>query len=77
MTDNQGQATEELGARIRRLRQEKGLSQDRLALRSHLDQSGLSKYERGKDRGISEAALRRVAAVLETTFEELVEGTDY
>lgn len=68
---------ERLGDRIKRLRIERKLSQDRLAIESQIDQSGLSKFERGKDRSFAELPLRRVAAVLKLSFEELVAGTDY
>jgi len=73
-----GEATEELGARIRRLRGEQGIGQERLAIEANIDQSGLSKFERGKDkRGLSEAALRRLARVLNIQFEKLIDGTGY
>ena len=72
-----GPAVERLGEKIRRFRQERGLSQDRLAIESRIDQSGLSKYERGKGRTMSETAIRRVADVLKVSFEELVTGTDF
>ena len=68
---------ESLGAKVKRLRQERRLSQDRLAIESHIDQSGLSKFERGKDRSMGEIPLRRIAGVLNISFEELVEGTDF
>jgi transcriptional regulator with XRE-family HTH domain len=68
---------EHLGARIKRLRADRSLSQDRLAIESQVDQSGLSKFERDKDRSMGEAPLRRIARVLRVTFEELVSGTDY
>ena len=67
---------ENIGARVRRMRMEKGMSQDRLALEAHMDQSGLSKFERG-GRGVGEVPLRRIAAVLKITYEELVEGSDF
>jgi len=67
---------EQLGARIRRLRTARGLAQDRLALEAHIDQSGLSKFERGK-RALGETAIRRIAAVFDTSFEQLVAGTDF
>ena len=71
-------ASETLGAKIRRLRSEVGIGQERLAIESHVDQSGLSKFERGKDnRAISEAAIRRIAAALNISFENLIDGTDY
>jgi len=68
---------ESLGSRIRRIRMAKGLGQERLAIEAGVDQSGLSKFERGKDRrGFSNSAVERVAKVLGLTFEELVTGTD-
>lgn len=68
---------ESLGGKIKRLRLERGLGQERLAIEARIDQSGLSKFERGKDeRGFSDSALERVAAVLGMTFEQLVAGTD-
>jgi transcriptional regulator with XRE-family HTH domain len=66
-----------LGARIKRLRMERKLAQDRLAIEARVDQSGLSKFERGKDRGMGEMPLRRISAVLKVPFEELIAGTDY
>jgi transcriptional regulator with XRE-family HTH domain len=68
---------EAIGARIKRLRQMQRLAQDRLAIEAHLDQSGLSKFERGANRSMSEAAIRRIAAVLKVPFDELVDGTDF
>jgi transcriptional regulator with XRE-family HTH domain len=69
-------AGEPLGARIRRLRTERGIGQERLAIESGVDQSGLSKFERGTaNRALSEAALRRIAAALEITYERLVADT--
>lgn len=69
---------EPIGTKIRRLRLERQLGQERLAIEAKVDQSGLSKFERGKDhRSIGEAALRRLALVLEVSFESLVERTDY
>ena len=70
--------TEALGGKIRRLREERGIGQERLAIESNVDQSGLSKFERGKaNRSFSEAALRRIAGCLGISFELLIEGTDY
>ena len=68
---------ERLGEKIKRLRQSRGLSQDRLAIEANVDQSGLSKFERGKERKMGETPLRRIARVLRLSFEELVDGTDY
>lgn len=67
---------ERIGERIRRLRLERGLGQERLAIESGVDQSGLSKIERGKQAHIGELALRRVAATLGLTYADLVRGTD-
>jgi transcriptional regulator with XRE-family HTH domain len=70
--------SEELGAKIRRLRTERHLGQERLAIEANVDQSGLSKFERGKEnRALSEVALRRIAVVLHTSFETLILGTTY
>jgi transcriptional regulator with XRE-family HTH domain len=69
-------AIQSLGSRIRQLRTEKGLGQDRLAVLAHVDQSGLSKLERGS-RGLGEVAVRRVAGVLGIEYEVLIAGTDF
>jgi len=68
--------SESIGGKVRRLRIEKGLSQDRLALEAHVDQSGLSKFERG-GRGMGRVPLTRIAGVLGISFESLVSGTDF
>jgi transcriptional regulator with XRE-family HTH domain len=68
---------EDLGPRIRRLRAERGIGQERLAIEAHVDQSGLSKFERGKDRRMSRQALERIAVVLALSYEQLIEGTDF
>ena len=70
-------ALEPLGARIRRLRSEQGLTQDLLAIRAKVDQSGLSKLERSKVRGIGPVPLTRIARILGMSFQELVDGTNY
>jgi transcriptional regulator with XRE-family HTH domain len=68
--------SENIGGKVRRLRIEKGYSQDRLALEAHMDQSGLSKFERG-GRGLGRIPLTRIARVLGISFEELISGTDF
>ena len=65
-----------IGARVRRLRQQLGVSQDSLSIRANVDQSGLSKFERG-GRGLGEVPLRRIAGALGISFEELIRGTDF
>lgn len=78
MSEDTTQAgVEHLGLRVKRLRTERKLAQDRLAIEAHIDQSGLSKFERGKDRSMGEIPLRRIAAELKVSFEELVAGTDF
>lgn len=69
--------SEEIGARIRRLRLERGIGQERLAIESGVDQSGLSKFERGKDRRMSKRALEKIASVLGLNYDQLTDGTDY
>jgi transcriptional regulator with XRE-family HTH domain len=66
---------ENIGSKVRRLRIEKGYSQDRLAIEAHMDQSGLSKFERG-GRGVGRIPLTRIASVLGISFEDLISGTD-
>ena len=68
---------EPLGAKIRRLREGKGLAQDRLAIEAHVDQSGLSKFERGVSARFGPVPLSRIASILGLTLEQLIEGTDY
>lgn len=68
---------EEIGPKIRRLRSDRAIAQERLAIEAHVDQSGLSKVERGKGRRMSKLSLERIAAVLGLTYDELVEGTGY
>ena len=52
-----------------------GMAQDRLALEAGLDQSGLSKFERGK-RGFPDSALRRIAEVLKIPLDDLIGGLE-
>lgn len=67
---------ESIGQRIRRIRQEKGIAQDRLAIAANVDQSGLSKLERGRERKMGEPSLRRIAAVLDVSYETLIGQSD-
>lgn len=77
--DSAPPSVEQIGVRVKRLRLERGMSQDRLAIDAHVDQSGLSKFERGREstRRLGRTAIERIARVLGTTYEELVAGTDY
>jgi transcriptional regulator with XRE-family HTH domain len=74
---SESRTLEPIGARVKRLRTERKLAQDRLAIEAHIDQSGLSKFERGKERGMGKVPLSRIAAVLGVTYEELIAGTDF
>jgi transcriptional regulator with XRE-family HTH domain len=67
---------ESLGSRVRRIRTQLGIGQERLALIAHLDQSGLSKFERNV-RSLAEPSIRRIATVLGLSFDQLVDGTDF
>lgn len=69
-------APQPIGARVRHLRTERNLSQDRVSLSANIDQSGFSKFERGV-RSLGEDALRRVASVLGVAFELMVKDTDF
>ncbi len=68
--------SESLGAKIRQLRLKRGMGQEQLAIEASVDQSALSKFERGKrSSGFSEAALERMANSLGTTLDELMSQT--
>ena len=67
---------EPLGAKIRRLRFERGVGQEKLALQASVDQSGLSKFERGGNRRLSKQSLSRLADALGLTYAELIRDTD-
>ena len=54
------------GAKIREIRRSKGLSQETLAWRAGIEQSTLSKIERGALRP-ADATVRRIWAVLQHT----------
>ena len=77
MTKDPYLGVEPLGSRIRRLRQEQGLTQDGLSLKARVDQSSLSKIERLAQRPWGPVPLTRLAKTLGLTVDELVEGTDY
>ena len=77
MFSSEASANEALGAKIKRLRQERKLAQDRLAIEANVDQSGLSKFERGQQTRFGPTSLSRIAKVLGLSLEELIEGTDW
>lgn len=55
--------TEEVGAKIREIRKEKGISQEKLALLAELDRTYITSVERGK-RNISIINLEKIAKAL-------------
>lgn len=61
-----------LGRRVRELRQSKQLPQDRLALQANVDQSALSKLERGV-RPMARGALERIATALGVSYNDLIQ----
>ena len=77
MVSDSSSAPELIGAKIMRLRKERRISQDRLSIQAHVDQSGLSKFERGGERAFAPQSLSRIAKVLGLTLDELVAGTDW
>ena len=65
--------TEEVGNRIRELRNEQGLSQEKLALKAELDRTYLAGVEIGK-RNISLRSLEKIINALNISFEEFFKG---
>lgn len=61
--------TEIVGKRIRDLRTEKKLSQEKLALKADLDRTYLAGVEKGK-RNLSIKSLEKIINALEVTFKE-------
>ena len=64
-----------LGVTIRRLRRERGLSQEALADLAHIDRSYMSGIERGH-RNISVLNVARIAGALRVPIPELLYGHD-
>lgn len=61
--------TEVVGKRIRELRSEQGLSQEKLALRAELDRTYIAGVEQGK-RNLSIKSLEKIILALNISFEE-------
>lgn len=61
--------TEKIGNRIRELRKEKGISQEKLAFSAELDRTYVAGVESGK-RNPSIKSLEKILAALDVTFEE-------
>ncbi len=66
---------EEIGKRIRELRQKAGLSQEKFALKIEMDRTYLASVEAGK-RNISIVNLQKIAMGLNVSLSELFKGVD-
>lgn len=64
--------TDVVGSRIRDLRNAKGLSQEKLALKADLDRTYIAGVESGK-RNISIKSLEKIVNALDVSFQELFE----
>lgn len=73
--DEDSQALRVFGTRIRRLRQQRGLSQEGLAEASGLHRTYVGSVERG-ERNISLVNILRLAMTLSTDAGELVTGLE-
>jgi transcriptional regulator with XRE-family HTH domain len=60
--------TEDVGHRIKELRTNQGLSQEKLALRAEMDRTYLAGAEQGK-RNISLRSLEKIVMALNVSFE--------
>lgn len=65
--------TEVVGKRIRELRGEQGISQEKLALRAELDRTYIAGVEQGK-RNLSIKSLEKIIIALNISFEEFFKG---
>ena len=63
------------GAAVRRIRLEKGISQERLALLAEVDRSYVGRVERG-DNNAALLTLKRVASALDISLSKLMEEAD-
>ena len=64
---------QKVGARVRELRNQKGLSQEKLALAADIDRTYIASVESGK-RNISIVNLEKLIIALDTSFAEFIEG---
>lgn len=65
--------TEIVGKRIRELRSEQGLSQEKLSLRAELDRTYIAGVEQGK-RNLSIKSLEKIIVALNISFEDFFKG---
>lgn len=61
--------TEQVGTRIKELRVNEGISQEKLALKAELDRTYIAGVESGK-RNLSIKSLEKIINALDTTFGE-------
>jgi transcriptional regulator with XRE-family HTH domain len=64
-----------IGLRIKQLRADKGISQEKLALKAGLDRTYMTSVENGK-RNVSIQNIEKIIIALETSFEEFFKGFD-
>lgn len=64
--------TDDVGKRIKRLRNEKELSQEKLALKAEIDRTYLAGVEQGK-RNLSIKSLEKIVLALDTNFQTFFE----
>ena len=64
---------EKIGKRIKELRQQTGLSQEKFALKIEMDRTYFASVEKGK-RNISVVNLEKIAKGLEVSLSELFRG---
>ncbi len=62
-----------LGQRIKHIRQNMGISQEQLALKSGLDRTYMTSVENGH-RNVSIKNIEKIIRALETNFEEFFKG---
>ena len=65
--------TEKVGARIKEIRAEQGISQEKLALKADIDRTYLAGVEQGK-RNPSIKSLEKIIVALGITFHDFFEG---
>jgi Predicted transcriptional regulators len=73
--DDSEKSLELLGSKIRKLRQEKGLSQEEFAHIADIDRSYIGQIERG-ERNIAFSNILKIAQALGVKISDLTEGID-
>ena len=65
--------TDQIGTRIRELRNKQGISQEKLALKADIDRTYLAGVELGK-RNPSVKSLEKILLALDVSFEDFFKG---